>query len=68
MATLEWAIIEYPAEVHAVHGSVVDGRFVSDTPHDLTPECACHPTVVWDSDAAPRPLYEHREPTLVLVS
>jgi hypothetical protein len=66
MGALEWALIEYPAEVHAVHGSVRAGKFVSDTPHDLSPECVCRPTVVWDSDAAPRPLYEHHEPKRAL--
>ena len=62
------ALVEYPAEVHSVSVTVIElgaggyGRVESDSKHEMSKDCPCGPIVNWHSSAAPRPLYEHREP------
>lgn len=55
------AILAFDTEVHAIPGFVDDERFMADRPHQIEPDCDCHPMVYWDSSAAPLPLYEHRD-------
>lgn len=54
------ALVTLPAEVHSIPGTFDAEQFVSDRPHEMTPDCDCKPVVYWDSAAAPKPLYEHR--------
>jgi hypothetical protein len=58
---LTWALFDFPAEVHAVFGRFTAG-LRPDFPAGHVPDatCPCKPKVFWHSDAAPRPLYEHR--------
>ena len=60
MSDVMWAMVDLPAEVHAIPGHVKDERFVSDCPHEMSKDCKCGPVTVWNSAAHPRPLYEHR--------
>lgn len=55
-----FAIVDLPAEVHAIPGHLDGDRFMSDEQHEMSKDCECRPTVNWRSSAKPRPLYEHR--------
>lgn len=57
---LTWALFEFPTAVHAVPGKFTAGERPTMGSHVATSECPCHPDVLWDTDAAPLPLYEHR--------
>ena len=61
-ANLRWAVFEFAAEVHAIEGYFTAG-VMPEWPSDHRPDamCPCRPVVHWYSDAAPRPLYEHRK-------
>lgn len=59
MAGPGWAVYEFAAEVHAVRFDTAPTEWPKD--HVASKECPCRPFVYWDSDAAPKPLYEHRE-------
>lgn len=61
---LIWALFDFPAEVHGIPGRFVAGVHPG-WPDDHLPDatCPCRPAVYWDSEAAPRPFYEHRRLT-----
>lgn len=59
---LTWALFDFPAEVHAVPGKFRVGvRPDWPTAHITDRACSCRPTLLWDSDFAPRPLIEHHD-------
>jgi hypothetical protein len=58
---LTWALWDLEYAVHAVPGRYrADVRPIWPADHIQSKGCPCSPSVTWDSEAAPRPLVEHR--------